>query len=655
MKLSPGCQDAHVSSVYSYRNSAGCDLGMAGETQNDEPSDDDEAADDTLRKRLSAAFEEVATPSPGRLTVTPPTRHPQCPSLTPSADKPRRPQAGPPSESEIFMKLQLQQMQEAMQAQSLLLAQLTQQSVAAAAGNASNTVPPATRAATNGTPAPEPSKPSPAKAPKAAAAPKRSPTKTASPEKDTANKQGKEANADDDSSAAIITPDGTPVISHDALRMRLKRLCEKKKSGRCWVPDAIREEFESGGEYREVLELALLECIKQLGEEDCKIHAKMKETSKIRRSDLDKQTRATEEDFDAPLGLDMEGAAAAEQSASGDVAKVKSEINRYLTQVNGKIDSIVKMMGQLVPPYNPDPNEQTGMLHDELEAVRKELEVQHGKLACLLGSLGMENVDDTGIQKAKLDFVALREAAAEAEASVTPQRAKAKARCCTLVAEPLKEIPEASVDYPMIRATDFIHLIDEQHFWTRLFGQSSFSVGCQMMADFWARYRIIFPDYELFTRADRNEVDLNRCLPCLIHGDEGTYYKRSGIMIVQWQSVFGKGTSLLGREAFADRLLGESNAKAFVNQRGVTFTTRFLLGVLPKDLPIEDYAQTPEVLDQFFAHIVEATAGKLQRTFRQGPKAASSSKPGKGLCHYCLAGREGYDWEDMIFSCTFMS
>ena len=136
----------------------------------------------------------------------------------------------------------------------------------------------------------------------------------------------------------------------------------------------------------------------------------------------------------------------------------------------------------------------------------------------------------------------------------------------------------------MIRATDFIRLIDEQRFWTRLFGQSSFSVGCQMMADFWARYRIIFPDYELFQRADRNQVDLSRCLPCLIHGDEGTYYKRSGIMIVQWQSLFGKGTSLLGREAFADRLLGENNSKAYVNQRGVTLTTRFLLGVLPKDL-----------------------------------------------------------------------
>ena len=165
-----------------------------------------------------------------------------------------------------------------------------------------------------------------------------------------------------------------------------------------------------------------------------------------------------------------------------------------------------------------------------------------------------------------------------------PNPGPRRRRAVPLAAEPLKEIPEASFDYSMIRATDFIRLIDEQRFWTRLFGQSSFSVGCQMMADFWARYRIIFPDYELFQRADRNQVDLSRCLPCLIHGDEGTYYKRSGIMIVQWQSLFGKGTSLLGREAFADRLLGENNSKAYVNQRGVTLTTRFLLGVLPKDL-----------------------------------------------------------------------
>ena len=48
----------------------------------------------------------------------------------------------------------------------------------------------------------------------------------------------------------------------------------------------------------------------------------------------------------------------------------------------------------------------------------------------------------------------------------------------------------------------------------------------------------------------------------------------------------------------------------------------------------------------------EATAGRLTRTFRQGPKAASAEKAGTGVCHYCLAGTPGYDFEDMSRSST---
>ena len=127
-----------------------------------------------LKRRFSAAFEDVATPSPGRPMVTPPTRHPQPPRFTPSADKatvPRATKAVGPSESEI-LKLQLQQMQEAMQAQSLLLAQLTQQSQAAAASSSQPVPPPASHVSTDTTP--EPAKQSPAKAPpKVAATPKK--------------------------------------------------------------------------------------------------------------------------------------------------------------------------------------------------------------------------------------------------------------------------------------------------------------------------------------------------------------------------------------------------------------------------------------------------------------------------------------------------
>lgn len=55
------------------------------------------------------------------------------------------------------------------------------------------------------------------------------------------------------------------VIGADALRMRLRRLCEKKRSGKCHVSDAVREDFIAGGEKRELLEVALLEVLQSTG------------------------------------------------------------------------------------------------------------------------------------------------------------------------------------------------------------------------------------------------------------------------------------------------------------------------------------------------------------------------------------------------------
>ena len=48
--------------------------------------------------------------------------------------------------------------------------------------------------------------------------------------------------------------------------MRLKRLCQKRGSkGACHVDDSVHEDWASGGEKREWLEIALLEAIKQVG------------------------------------------------------------------------------------------------------------------------------------------------------------------------------------------------------------------------------------------------------------------------------------------------------------------------------------------------------------------------------------------------------
>ena len=56
------------------------------------------------------------------------------------------------------------------------------------------------------------------------------------------------------------------VMSHDALRMRLKRLCERKqRSNKCHVDEATHEQYVRGGPGREWLEMALLESLQKVG------------------------------------------------------------------------------------------------------------------------------------------------------------------------------------------------------------------------------------------------------------------------------------------------------------------------------------------------------------------------------------------------------
>lgn len=70
----------------------------------------------------------------------------------------------------------------------------------------------------------------------------------------------------------IVFPNGSKFISHDALRMRLRCLCETKaKSGRCNVDDETAKQYAKGGESREWLEIALVEALQKVGP-DCRKH-----------------------------------------------------------------------------------------------------------------------------------------------------------------------------------------------------------------------------------------------------------------------------------------------------------------------------------------------------------------------------------------------
>ena len=54
-------------------------------------------------------------------------------------------------------------------------------------------------------------------------------------------------------------------ISADALRMRCRRLCEMKPSGKCAVDETTASQYRGGGEGRELLEMALLGALARHG------------------------------------------------------------------------------------------------------------------------------------------------------------------------------------------------------------------------------------------------------------------------------------------------------------------------------------------------------------------------------------------------------
>lgn len=112
-------------------------------------------------------------------------------------------------------------------------------------------------------------KDSPAEPPKPAEKPNAQPTETKQSQKARAaepqsgsEKSDSDGESDSEEEKSMVTPDGRVVpISPDALRMRCRRLCERKPSGRLQVEASMSDAYKAGGEQREALEMTLLESL----------------------------------------------------------------------------------------------------------------------------------------------------------------------------------------------------------------------------------------------------------------------------------------------------------------------------------------------------------------------------------------------------------
>ena len=203
--------------------------------------------------------------------------------------------------------------------------------------------------------------------------------------------------------------------------------------------------------------------------------------------------------------------------------------------------------------------------------------------------------------------------------------------------------------------------------WHRFAAVQTHDAADRQLRLFWDRWGYLHPNHEIFQIRDRESM--GRTLPMLVHGDEGRGPKRQAVMCLSAASILGQGVATKSKRA------NRSDVQ-LMNYIGHTFATRFLLGVLPK----KAYENRPAAFHQFIEKFAEdlrclatdgvispitgkthyvamlhikgdwpflAKVGELNRSFSNQPKHASSQKPCTGICHYCLAGRPGFPFEDM--------
>ena len=132
-------------------------------------------------------------------------------------------------------------------------------------------------------------------------------------------------------------------------------------------------------------------------------------------------------------------------------------------------------------------------------------------------------------------------------------------------------------EHPVLYPTSWIKAIDRFSLWDTLFGTEDFAAGQNMLEDFWDKFSRIHSDFEGL----QHGIDARRLVPIYIHGDEGQHYKRNAVMVLQFQSVLGRGTSRLSEARQGDVFGNEQGY--YVNQKGVTLRTRLLFSVMPKE------------------------------------------------------------------------
>ena len=98
--------------------------------------------------------------------------------------------------------------------------------------------------------------------------------------------------------------------------------------------------------------------------------------------------------------------------------------------------------------------------------------------------------------------------------------------------------------YAWLKPSDFLRTMSEMNDMSHVLGgHSSVSSAAPVLKLYWERFQAVCPDHALFREVAAGHKQLEKCIPLLLHGDEGTTYKRGGVLIISFQGAFGYGCS----------------------------------------------------------------------------------------------------------------
>lgn len=107
---------------------------------------------------------------------------------------------------------------------------------------------------------------------------------------------------------------------------------------------------------------------------------------------------------------------------------------------------------------------------------------------------------------------------------------------------PLPHLDEDTL-FPIIKTSDLLRSLGQIGLFCKLFGDLPEASIQDTLREFWRRYALDTPDHQVFSASLNGAVCLQRCIPYVIHGDEGRSHKKKGVMLLSLQGVLGKGTA----------------------------------------------------------------------------------------------------------------